>query len=225
MITKKSSSVIGMKKPKRVEVKDNQNGTSQHMTDFEIKIARLKETDYSQNALDNIWIPTYILEIMNYCHLFDELEINVQDKEDKKNWIPGFMLERQIFMIFECLPRNYWNYKVTYRQLAADLGITQEAFLRWRKKQWFWFNHTRLMRKIFSLKTPDVINALYEWATTSINEYGKKDSAAIKLWLEYIEKWSPSLDVTSQGKWITVQFASLKSPFISNPEDEWAENK
>lgn len=54
------------------------------------------------------------------------------------------------------------------------------------------------MKRIFSLHTPDVIDALYKGATTSSWITGQYDAKCIKLWLEYVEGFVGGVDITSK---------------------------
>lgn len=171
--------------------------------------------------------PAWYIELFNYIHLFNELEIDVtieatDETNPKADKWKAYTLERQLFLIFECLPKVRWDVKwrLTQKEFARFSGVSETVLSIWKRKEWFWGNRVRMMKRIFSLHTPDVIDALYLGSTRDINAFGAKDAKCIKLWLEYVEWHISGIDVTSKWEGLTIQFASNPSNFIEAPKED-----
>ena len=233
-IDNEATSTLKLKerRKKRNEILSKENVIDPKSTDFEtIRVGLGWEmlSPEVQVALETT--PQWYIELFNYIHLFDELKIDVckesvEKSHFKNDKFKASYLERQLFLIFECLPktRSGLRDKLTQKEFARCSWLSETILALWKRQEWFWWNRVRLMKRIFSLHTPDVIEALYLGSTTSINAFGMKDAKCIKLWLEYVENHTFGLDLTSRGEWITIQFASGPSNFIKVPEiEEWIE--
>lgn len=185
-------------------------------------------------------LPDWFVELFEYLDKLDW--VDVLSKEEKtedhpKKRISSYSpreLERKLFLVFMASPKKVWNQaslkyeRLLQKDFSIQAQISENSLSEWKKQDWFKDNHALVMKEIFKLRTPDVLNSLYEWATTNVNEWWKKDAAAIKLWLEYIEGFKPGMDVTTGGEKVEVYFwngAVWKSQFINKNEKKQWESK
>lgn len=89
--------------------------------------------------------PSWYIDLFNYLHLFHELDIDVTkeatDSTNKKDIrFKARYLERQLFLIFECLPKTRAGVEgvIRQREFCKCAGITETVCGMWKKEEWFW---------------------------------------------------------------------------------------
>lgn len=127
--------------------------------------------------------------------------------------------------IFRVLPECD---SITNQQFAKHFGIGRNTVTRWELDKTFIKARNEFSELYFKRFTPKILNHLIKGAQKTSWVNGLVDTAAIKLFLQYVEKWNEKqeVDVTSDGKAITWGIApsqfikSDKIPKVLDPEDD-----
>lgn len=89
---------------------------------------------------------------------------------------------------------------ITQGQFAERYKVDESTLSRWKLTESFKRIRDYIMLKHFQSKTPLVLQNLFEGATST--SFGAVNDKAIKLFLQYVEKWSETqnVDLTSEGE-------------------------
>ena len=149
--------------------------------------------------------PNWYLDLFDHVDFIDKNNIWVHnEKEGKLNWRQKskYVLERKLFLIFcasssslKIKKENWRVYKITLKDFSKVTWVEVNSLTRRKSEKWFIDNRITLMKYIFSKKTPDVIKNLFEGATEKDDSW-KVQTTAIKLFLEYIEWFKQSVELS-----------------------------
>lgn len=125
-------------------------------------------------------------------------------------------VERIAFAIFLALPESL---RGDQRTFSKQWWISENSLSVWKAEPEIQKLRLLLMKRILIDKTPDVIENLFK-AASKTNSFWSVNTAAIKLWLQFVEEWEEASKVNLQASGgFTVNFWFKKSVFIQ-PEDE-----
>lgn len=128
----------------------------------------------------------------------------------------GMRVEKIAFSIFLALPENLRGKQGDF---SKQWGISENALSIWKAEPEVQKLRLVLMKRILIDRTPAVIENLFNAASTK-NAFGNINTAAVKLWLQFVEEWEEASKVNLNATWqIVVNFGFWKSQFIQ-PEDE-----
>ena len=117
------------------------------------------------------------------------------------------------------------GYGATKEKFAECLGVHRNTLINWRFDKKVLQARTEIIERHFQGFTPGVLQALVDGAKRTSWVNGLGDSAMIKLFLQYVEKWNEKseLDLTSGGETITWGVAPsqfIKKDTIPDTENE-----
>lgn len=128
----------------------------------------------------------------------------------------GMRVEKIAFCIFLSLPEAV---RGDQRQFSKEWSISENSLSIWKTEPEVQKLRLVLMKRLLIDKTPAVIENLFNAASTK-NAFWNVNTAAVKLWLQFVEEWEEASKVNLNATgWFTVNFWPWKSDFI-NPEDE-----
>lgn len=182
------------KKTPKVEKKVDQDDKNKQTTELDIKWWGDDSAKY----------PSWYIELFNHVEYIENNNISVYNTEPvNKRQKATYELERKLFLVFMASPKKiftpnenwvWWDRKILTQQDFAKVSwVEQNTLWTWKWKKWFHENRIHLMKYMFSKRTPDVIENLYEWATQKDDKW-KTQTPAVKLFLEYIEGFKQSIE-------------------------------
>lgn len=205
-----------------------------------VKKSTNKETGKTGKESKNIEdvvgeMPSWFLDLFQYLDLVDGIDVLSTGKEESpkkrtSSYSSPNEIWRRLFLIFMSSPKKIRDEdlskykKLSQKEFSEHLNLSENTLSEWKRAKWFRDNHAEVMKNIFRARTPEILDSLYEGATTKVNEWWKRDAAAIKLWLEYIEWFKPGVDMTSGWEEIKVFFWNWKvwqSQFINKNQKKW----
>lgn len=128
----------------------------------------------------------------------------------------GMRVEKIAFAVFLALPEAI---RGDQRKFSKDWKISENSLSIWKTESEVQKLRLVLMKKILIDKTPAVLDNLFE-AASKKNSFWSINTAAVKLWLQFVEEWEEASKVNLHAEgWFTINFWPWKSDFI-NPEDE-----
>lgn len=235
----KKSWKIEKKKPvkakKRVSKKSSKNVKNKT---GKKKLEKKKKTKISQiktgEEIHENWhlFPWWYMSLFNHLDILNKKNINFKWVWEESKWqfVSKKEFEKRLFLIFMSIPvkikeRDEWwdvvEKRLTQKDFSEASWTSETSLSKWKCQKWFYQNRIDLMKQIYSMKTPEVIDNLFKWATLTSFSTWKVDATAIKLWLEYIENFKPGDDQNAWGGGVNIYFwnwSVWKSQFINKQQ-------
>ncbi len=197
----------------KVEVKKKKARKENPVSKKKAKETENKETENKTREND---LPWWFLELFDHLEYMDRNKMDVHIATDDSRTVQENspkVLERKLFLIFMATWKREriwdegqkpipwyewvsvaWRWRNIMMKDFADAAWVNRNTLTVRKwEKWFHEHRINLMKYIYSKRTPHVIRNLFDWATQKDDNW-KTQTAAIKLYLEYIESFKQTIE-------------------------------